>query len=109
MRTRIEILTDLIHLKKNLADLELELAQHPWDMDRPLIELTKEDLINTLQKAITGNISLEVIEDWANMIECRDDIEMAEKIQEYIFELASPILYGGLTIKRLMQIAEELS
>ena len=50
------------------------------------------------------------MEEWANVVECRGDIEMEnEKIQEYIFELANPVLNGELTKERLIEIINELS
>jgi hypothetical protein len=110
MRNRTEILSDLIHFKKNPMDLQAEIAQYPWDSEAPLIVLTKDNFINIIQKAINDNLTLDEIEDWANVIECRDDIEMEnEKIQEYIFELANPVLNGELTKERLIEIVKELS
>lgn len=109
MKNRIEILTDLLNLNADPKDLQIELHQYPWDSEVSLIVLTKVLFLNVIKKAINNNLTFGEIEDWANVIECRDDIEFEdEKVQEYIFELANPILNGKITIERLRKILNEL-
>ncbi len=109
MKNRIEILTDLLNLNSDPKDLQIELHQYPWDSEVSLIVLTKVIFINVIEKATNNNLTFGEIEDWANVIECRDDIEFEdEKVQEYIFELANPILNGKITIERLREILNEL-
>jgi hypothetical protein len=44
-----------------------------------------------------GKISSQELEDWANLIESRDDIGFdSKKLQDIIFKLANPILYGKI-------------
>ena len=109
MRNRLEILSDLIPLKQNPIELQNELSNYPWDSEKPLIIMTKNDFENVIQKAINDRVSFAELEDWANVIECRDDIGFdPEDIQEYIFDLASPELNGKITKERLKQILNSL-
>lgn len=105
MRKRIEIVTDLVQLKGNLNDVKNELAQYAWDIEEPLIVMSVNDFINVIQKVINDKLTFNDLENWANLIEARDDIEFeVEQIQEYIFELANPEIHGKLTKRKLKEI-----
>lgn len=109
MRNRIEILKDLVLLQGNIEVLEKELSQYPWDIEKPLFKISTEDLSNLLKRSINDEINFETLTNWANVIECRDDIEFAnEKMQETIFELASPEINGEITKERLQEIVNKL-
>ena len=109
MRNRTEILKDLVLLQGNIEVLEKELSQYPWDIEKPLFKISTEDLSNLLKRSINDEINFETLTNWANAIECRDDIEFAnEKMQETIFELANPEINGEITKERLQEIVDEL-
>jgi len=109
MRNRIEILKDLVLLQGNIEVLEKELSQYPWDIEKPLFKISTEDLSNLLKRSINDEINFETLTNWANVIECRDDMEFAdEKMQETIFELSSPEINGEITKERLQEIVDEL-
>jgi hypothetical protein len=110
MRNRIEILKDLICLKGNITDLKNELAQFPWDVEEPLIQITKIDFKSVLTRSLSNEISFDILEDWADLIECRDDLSFEnDELQEIIFELANPIINGFITKERIAQIISDLS
>lgn len=49
------------------------------------------------------------MEEWANAIEFRDDIDFEnEEIKEFVFELANPEINGVITIERLLEIIDSL-
>lgn len=105
MRTRIEILNDLVTLKSDCRQLEKELAQYPWDMDDPLLILQKQDVIAVVHRCINKEISFKDLNDWADVIELRDDIDFEdEEVKQLIFELANPEINGELTFERLKSI-----
>lgn len=108
MRNRAEILSDLVHFEKDLKGLQDELAQYPWDIEEPLIVMTQKDLVNVIQKKIES--SLAEIEDWANAIESREDVDFEnEEVQDVIFELANPTLHCGITKERLNEFVRKFS
>ena len=109
MRNRKDILTDLICFNGNLTELQSELSQYSWDVEEPILIIGKSDFSNVIKKCVDGKITFGELENWANAIECRDDLDFeVEEIQEIIFELASPEINGEITKQRLKEIIKEL-
>lgn len=109
MRERKEILKELSLLQGNLESLKWELSQYPWDNETKLFKLLAKDFSNILRSAINNEIDFQTLINWADTIECRDDIEFEnEGIQEFVFELANPEINGELTKERLSEIVAEL-
>ncbi len=105
MRNRTEILKELVLLQGNIEVLEKELSQYPWDIEKALFKINAEIFLSVLKRNINNEIDLETITNWANAIECRDDIEFAnDELQEIVFELANPEINGEITKKRLSEI-----
>jgi len=108
MRKRADILSDLVRFEKDLKSLREELAQYPWDIEEPLVVMTQKDLVSVIQKGIKSGLT--EMEDWANAIESREDIEFEnEEVQEVIFELANPTLHGEITKERLSEFVKKFS
>jgi len=109
MRSRTEILKDLILLQGNIEVLQNELSQYPWDIGKALLKISTEDFANILRRSINNEIDFETLTNWANAIECRDDLEFTnEEVPEIIFELANPEINGVITKERLNEIISEL-
>lgn len=109
MRNRKDILIDLVFLKANLSELQNELAQYSWDIEEPILIISKQDFTNVLQRCIESEITFDDLTNWANAIECRDDLDFeAEEMQEIVFELSSPEINGEITKERLQEIVNEL-
>ena len=110
MRNRKDILNDLINLKSNLTELQEELSQYTWDIEIPVLIINKKDFTNVLQKCIDGKLTFLEIENWANAIECRDDLGFEDNnMQEIIFDLANPDINGEITKDRLKLIIYNLT
>ena len=109
MRSRKEILKDLVLLQGSIEVLEKELSQYPWDIEKPLLKISIDDFTYVLKRSLNGEVNFETLTSWANAIECRDDLELVkEKMQEIIFELANPEINGEITKERLSEIITEL-
>lgn len=109
MRSRKDILNDLINLNGELNVLHKEISQYEWDIDEPLLIISKKALSSILKKSLEKKISKTDLENWANAIECRDDIDFEEEyMQEIIFELANPTLNDALTDDRLKEMISSL-
>lgn len=105
MRKRTEILKDLVLLQGDVQMLEKELSRYSWDIEKPLFKMGTIDLTNVLKKSVDDKIDFQTITNWANAIECREDLEFErEEIQEIIFELANPEMNGEITKGRLGEI-----
>ncbi len=105
MKTRIELLKDLITLNRGLKDIQSDLSHYPWDVDETLIIITKADFSNVAQYYLDNKISVDELEDWANAVECREDIDFEnEKIKQFVFELANPIIDGEINIEKVKKM-----
>jgi len=104
--SRQAILSSLIRLDAPLADLKAALASISWDAE-PTVTLARQDIATVLQRFVRGEIDAAVVETWANLVECREDIEFEtgyeEAIADAIHGLANPELRG-----RLATIAAEV-
>jgi hypothetical protein len=97
--SRQAILSSLIEFDAPLTDLKAALALISWDAD-PVVTLTRQDIIAVLERFANSEINAAAVEDWANLVECREDIRFEpghEKIiSDAIHDLANPKLRGQL-------------
>ncbi|WP_103633783.1 hypothetical protein [Campylobacter concisus] len=105
----IGILLDLIHFKNNIDTLRNMLSQIGFDSETELVSMSRDNIVEILQRSLDKKISFLELEEWANLIECREDIGFEdEKTQEMIFKLANPYLYGKLDEKQVLSYLNEL-
>ena len=105
----IGILLDLVHFKNNIDTLKNMLSQIGFDSETELVSMSRDDIAEILQRSLDKKISFLEIEEWANLIECREDIGFEDKkTQEMIFKLANPYLYGELDEKQVLSYLNEL-
>ena len=105
----IGILLDLVHFKNNIDTLRNMLSQIGFDSETELVYMSRDDMVEILQRSLDKKISFLELEEWANLIECREDIGFeAKKTQEMVFKLANPYLYGKLDEKQVLSYLNEL-
>ena len=110
MRPRLEILKDIVGINGDLSTLQNEILEYPWDIAEPLLSIGKKDILAVLNRFIEKLITAADLEEWANMIECRDDLGFdEERQQDAIFTLANPDLNGNITEDAVKRIIDELS
>ena len=106
---KIGILLDLVPFKNNIDTLKNMLSQIGFDSETELVSMSRDDIAEILQRSLDKKISFLELEEWANLIECREDIGFEdEKTQEMIFKLANPYLYGKLDEKQVLSYLNEL-
>ena len=104
------ILLDLLHFKNNIDTLRNMLSQIDFDSETELVSMSRDDIVEILQRSLDKKISFLGLEEWANLIECREDIGFDdEKTQEMIFKLANPYLYGKLDKKQVLAYLDDLN
>jgi hypothetical protein len=109
MKSRKQILVEIFNLEGDLDKLQNEILNYPWDSENTLLIICKSDMAKVISKFIQNESLLLDIEKWANLLECRGDVEYKpEELKEYIFEFANPYLYGETTKNRLQEIINEL-
>ena len=105
----IGILLDLVHFKNNIDTLRNMLSQIGFDSETELVYMSRDDMVEILQRSLDKKISFLELEEWANLIECREDIGFEDKkTQEMVFKLANPYLYGELYEKQVLSYLNEL-
>ena len=106
---KTSILLDLVYFKNNIDTLKNMLSQIGFDSETELVSMSRDDIVEILQSSLDKKISFLELEEWANLIECREDIGFEdEKTQEMIFKLANPYLYGKLDEKQVLSYLNEL-
>lgn len=99
--SREAILSSLISFDAPITKLRDELGTLTWDSD-PVVTLTRRDIVAVLERFSTGAIDALTVEDWANLVECREDIDFevgyGDVIHAAIHDLANPLLSGELRI-----------
>jgi hypothetical protein len=110
---RVELLKKILNMEKPLKKLIKELESFGWDTDKELILLKRQHILNILQEYTSGKLEKSEIENWANIIECREDIGREEAfkalINEVIHELANPNLTVILSKKRASILCNKLT
>ncbi|WP_051267831.1 hypothetical protein [Campylobacter concisus] len=106
---KTSILLDLVHFKNNIDTLKNMLSQIGFDSEIELVSMSRDNIVEILQRSLDKKISFLELEEWANLIECREDIGFEdEKTQEMIFKLANPYLYGKLDENQVLSYLNEL-
>lgn len=105
-RSRSEVLRALLRMEMPPSELAKRLAHVDWDADRPLVELSRRGMLDVLRAAAAGRVPASYVEEWADLIEGREDIgrEPGSEavLNEALFELANPTL-SGTTIEQLVR------
>ncbi len=94
LQARRVALEDLIHLRGSVADTLKRLRVFDWDSARNLVTLSPATVIEVLERYLSGDVTAEEIEKWADGIEVREDIAFPPLfdtvMKELFFELANP-------------------
>lgn len=92
-------LASLLCFDRPLVEIESLLGSLGWG-EEPLVTLRRENIASVLRRYLAGEIDAATVEEWANLIEGRDDVEFAspdeEVIIQAIHDLANPVLQGRL-------------
>jgi hypothetical protein len=99
--TRQEAVASLVSFDKPLALLRAGVAAFPYDWDGPaLATLRSGHVASVLARWKSGNLTAEEVEEWANLVEIREDLTHDPddlKVADAVFDLANPLLQGDLT------------
>lgn len=108
---RTGLVEELLSFGRPVSDVLADLVAYGWDSDEPIAELKPSHLRNTLSLFMGAKLSAAQVEEWANAIECREDIEYeASSPQgEAVFELANPELTAPLDPARAEWLLRGLS
>ena len=109
LMAKIDILLNFINFTKDISAIKSDLAKIGFNSESELVRITKNTIANILNSVIDKEISYDLLEEWANLIECREDIGYEDEIlQEIIFELANPCLYGEIDEEKICMILDKI-
>lgn len=97
---RIKILEKIIKYQ-NLSDADFQsILSFPWDFTSTPATLSSKDIKHALGLYIEHKITATEIGEWANFLECREDVNCEELASKIISELANPEIYTPITPER---------
>lgn len=98
---RMEVLNDLISFSESPEALSKALSQYEWDYEGVPFIVKASQVRKVLEEFLAGKYSAQELEAWANLIECREDLEFEESkhnlIENIINHLANPVLHGEIS------------
>ncbi len=90
-----------MNLRRPLDDIRSRLTQFDWDSHENLVTLRRHHVANILRRFIDTSISAAVVEEWADALEVREDVEFEQSPDDVVGRavnfLANPSLHGLLT------------
>ena len=108
---RIAALQKLIAYELPIEPVLVALASFGWDCEIPLVTLSPGAIVQVIERFLSGQITSEQLTDWADLIECREDIEVSNEspnLAEVIFRLANPNLREPITPALVTEIRDAL-
>lgn len=105
---RTELLNQIITFGDFREKAFTELAKLTYDSKIEFFEVNNEILTAVLAMFISDSITANDLEEWANFIECRDDINYS-KVDGYIFALANSEIMGDINKEKIFQMLQVLS
>jgi len=108
---RVGLLAELLGYERPIGDVLADLAPYGWDSDETLADLKDSHVRHVLARYLQTGFSTTQVEEWANAIECREDIGYEPNSPEgdVIFELANPDMTAQLNPARAEQLLLLLS
>lgn len=100
--TREEAVQSLVRFDKPLAVLRDCVGAFPFDWEGPPLAILKADhVLSVLRRWEAGEVNAQEVEDWANLVEVRDDLDhdlANAAVASAVFDLANPELQGPLEL-----------
>jgi hypothetical protein len=105
------VLNDLLTFSRPLDSISADLHRFPWDSESELAEMTVGAAIDVLGRALRGELTPADTEEWANLIESREDIGFPfdeSLLMDLVFDLANPAMNGPITDEKLRNWVSQL-
>ncbi|MCK5522088.1 MAG: hypothetical protein KAI83_03045 [Thiomargarita sp.] len=108
MNHRQQLLQALLTFSKPLNLIAQELGELEWDYEGETVLVEPLHIVSILNRFLSNQLNAKQVEEWANMIECREDLDYEsdnqKQLEQVIYEIANPELEGILTIERCQDI-----
>jgi hypothetical protein len=110
-KPRVALLRRLIEYRLPVEVTIAALSEYGWDCEAPLVKLQAIDIESVLLRYLAGELSSKQVTDWADLIECREDIDSGKSesvLSSAVFRLANPDLNAEVTQAVAREILESL-
>jgi hypothetical protein len=113
MHRRAELLQKLALFEEPTPPLIDELRAMGWDwLGEPLLILTAAHFLSIMDRFLSGQLTAEQLEEWAENLEHREDVAFApgeeELLDETLFCLANPSINFAITQESVSQLRRPL-
>ena len=108
---RAVLLRRLIEYRLPVEATIAELSTYGWDSEEPLVRLEAKDIEGVLRRYLGEELSSAQVTDWADLIECREDIDSGQSesaLSSLVFRLANPNLNAEITPTLAREMLEQL-
>jgi hypothetical protein len=107
-KERRACLEDLVHGVLPIRTTAAAVRRLPWDSEAgDLVVVTRGPCIAMLDRFLAGQLSADQLEDWADTLECCEDVgHEVEIVGEVIHALANPALHGAITAALVKDLRE---
>ena len=99
--SKLTLLNQLINYEIPPDEINKNISNYLWDSESELTILTRNQLRNFLKIYVEHRIDENEVENWANLIEGREDIGYEANyeglLKQFIYRLANPYLVGEIT------------
>ncbi len=98
---RATALAALVRMEGPVSEAAARLQAFPWDSESDLVVIKAQDFARVLRRYCLGEIAVGEIENWANALECREDLGFGSAtLRELLHEMPNPLLTQSLSQSR---------
>lgn len=112
MVTRKQALINLVSYNEPIHSLVYALKAFGWDSRDELVILTPQHILSVIGRYLSGEVTADQLELWANTIEGREDIAFDSQheasINDAIHQLANPLLTEPISHESVARIIQNL-
>ena len=113
MEDRTSLLQRVVRYELPLADTIVMLRAYGWDADHELVTLTADDVLRLLKRYVSGELSAQQVEHWAELLEMRGDLgyekRWSEELRKVLLLLANPEEHDAITPRLAIQLCRTLT
>jgi hypothetical protein len=101
------IITSLLEFDTDIETIKRRVLNLEWDGEH-VVSCSPHLIYSVLDRYVVGKLSTEDVVTWANIIECRDDIELSMAQKDIIFDLANSEITQKLSVEYARKLMDRL-
>ena len=112
MIDRSTLIKEIAQIGTNYCKYKKEILKYPWDCENELYLLTKADVLSVFSRFLSGELTSDDFESWANFLEYRDDlgfeVEHENELSEIVFLLANPVINYSIDAELIHRLKDKV-